>query len=261
MRRARVARPGALQHRRRRVRPPPARQARDGLGAPRRRPPRRELGRAAGPRQPDRQRPRRARRDARRPRRRRAALDPGGGRRLLRDVEARRDPAVDVGALRQRRHQAPPHRLAGQGARHRRRQRPALRRLVGRRGAGARRRHAHRRVDGVRDRRHRPRRPRPALLHLGHDRNGQGHRPRPPLHPRPRGVHLLPRGPGRRALPRHGRVGVGGRHRAAARPLAPGRRCSASSSARAASTRTSSSTSSAATRSATSSRRRRRCAR
>ena len=67
---------------------------------------------------------------------------------------------------------------------------------------------------------HRRRRPRPALLHVGHDRQGEGHRPRPPLHPRPRGVHLLPRGPGRRALPRHGRVGLGGGHRAAARPVA-----------------------------------------
>ena len=36
----------------------------------------------------------------------------------------------------------------------------------------------------------------------------------------PRGVRLLPRGAGRRALPRHGRVGVGGRDRAAARPVA-----------------------------------------
>ena len=53
---------------------------------------------------------------------------------------------------------------------------------------------------------------------------GQGHRPRPPLPARPRGVRLLPRGPGRRALPRHGRVGVGGRHRAAARAVAPRRR-------------------------------------
>ena len=53
-----------------------------------------------------------------------------------------------------------------------------------------------------------------------HDRPGEGHRPRPPLHPRPRGVRLLPRGRGRRELPRHGRVGLGGRHRAAARPLA-----------------------------------------
>ena len=36
---------------------------------------------------------------------------------------------------------------------------------------------------------------RTALLHLRHDRARQGHPPRPPLHPRPRGVHLLPRRP------------------------------------------------------------------
>ena len=45
------------------------------------------------------------------------------------------------------------------------------------------------------DRRHRGRRPGPALLHVGHDRPRQGHRPRAPLPARPRGVHLLPRGP------------------------------------------------------------------
>ena len=57
---------------------------------------------------------------------------------------------------------------------------------------------------------HLGRRPGPALLHLRHHRHGQGDRPRPPLHPRPRGVRLLPRRPRRRALPRHGRVGLGG---------------------------------------------------
>ena len=36
-----------------------------------------------------------------------------------------------------------------------------------------------------------------ALLHVRHDRAREGHRPRAPLHPRPRGVHLLPRGRGR----------------------------------------------------------------
>ena len=53
-----------------------------------------------------------------------------------------------------------------------------------------------------------------------HDRAGQGHRPRAPLPARARGVRLLPRRAGRRALPRHGRVGVGGGHRAAARAVA-----------------------------------------
>ena len=48
-------------------------------------------------------------------------------------------------------------------------------------------------------RRHGGRRPGAALLLLGHDRPRQGHPPRPPLHPRPRGVRLLPRRPRRRA--------------------------------------------------------------
>ena len=61
---------------------------------------------------------------------------------------------------------------------------------------------------------------RPALLLVGHHRAGQGHPPCPPLHPRPRGVHLLPRRPGRRAVPRDGRVGVGGRDLPADRSLA-----------------------------------------
>ena len=98
-------------------------------------------------------------------------------------------------------------------------------------------------------RRHRRRRPGAALLLLRHDRPGQGHRARAPLPARARGVRLLPRRAGRRALPRHGRVGVGGGHRAAARARGASARCSSSTSARAASTRTSSSTSSRATRS------------
>ena len=52
----------ALQHRRGRLRQASARQARDGLGALRRRAPRRHLGRAAGPLQPGGQRPARPRR-------------------------------------------------------------------------------------------------------------------------------------------------------------------------------------------------------
>ena len=76
----------------------------------------------------------------------------------------------------------------------------------------------------VRARGHARRRPRAALLHERHDRAGQGHRPRAPLPARARGVRLLPRRAGRRALPRHGRVGVGGGHRAAARAVALRRR-------------------------------------
>ena len=93
-----------------------------------------------------------------------------------------------------------------------------------RRGRRARRRSCSRAPRPTSSRRHRRRRPGPALLHLGHHRPGQGHRPRPPLPARPRGVRLLPRRPGRRALPRHGRMGVGGRDRAAARALAARRR-------------------------------------
>ena len=110
-------------------------------------------------------------------------------------------------------------------------------------------------------RRHGRRRSGAALLHLRHDRAREGHRPRAPLHPRPRGVRLLPRGAGRRALPRDGRVGVGGRHRAPARRRGGSAPCNACIAGRAASTRASSSTSSAATGSRTCSRRRRRCAR
>ena len=155
----------------------------------------------------------------------------------------------------------PPRRLAAARARHRRGQRRPLRRLARRRAARPRRRPARRRLDRLRDRRHELPTTRRSCTTRRDDRPGQGHRPRPPLHPRPRGVRLLPRGPGRRALPRHGGVGVGGRDRAAARAVAPGRHRRSSTSARAASTRTSSSTSSAATRSPTSSRRRRRCGR
>ena len=120
----------------------------------------------------------------------------------------------------------PPRRLAGRGCSSPTRPTPsASRARAGRRAllvlddATA----ARRRADRARVVRHRRRRPGAALLHLGHDRAGQGHRARPPLPARPRGVRLLPRGAGRRALPRHGRVGVGGGHRAAARAVAAGR--------------------------------------
>ena len=51
--------------------------------------------------------------------------------------------------------------------------------------------------DGVRDRRHRGRRPGAALLLLGHHRPGQGHPACPSLRPGARGVRVLPRRPGR----------------------------------------------------------------
>ena len=115
--------------------------------------------------------------------------------------------------------------------------------------------------DRVRRRGHARRGPRPALLLLGHHRAGQGHPARAPLPARARGVRLLPRRAGRRAVPRHGRVGVGGRHRAAVRPVAVRRRPARLPARGRVRSRTSSSTCSRATARRTSSRRRRRCAR
>ena len=93
-------------------------------------------------------------------------------------------------------------------------------RRPGRGGGVARRESPGRRRRSGGHRRHRRRRPGAALLLVGHDRAREGHPPRPSLHPRPRGVHLLPRRPRRRALPRHGGVGMGGGHRATPRALA-----------------------------------------
>ena len=120
-RRARVARARALQHRRRRLRQAPARQAGDGLGALRRR--RRASCTGASSRtSPTRRRTCCASHgvDARRPGRGRAAADARDRRDLLRHLEARRDPALDVGALRRRRDPPPARRLDAEGARHRR---------------------------------------------------------------------------------------------------------------------------------------------
>ena len=119
---------------------------------------------------------------------------------------------------------APAPRLAGQGAGDRRRQRRPLRGaawssdVIVLDDALARRR-----PENFETRRHGGRRPGAALLLVGHDRAGQGHPARASIPAGARGVHLLPRRPGGRALPRHGRVGVGGRHRAAAGPVAAGR--------------------------------------
>ena len=199
--------------------------------------------------------------EQRRPRRDAAPADARDRRRVLRHLQVGRDPALDVRPLRRRRHPPSGEGLAGQGARHERGQPAPHRSGARRRGPGARRRAAAERRAGVRRRRHRRRRPRAALLLVGHDRARQGHRARAPLPARARGVRVLPRRAGRRALPRHGRVGVGGGHRAAARARGATAPSSSCSSARAASTRTSSSTSSRATRRRTSSRRRPRCAR
>ena len=71
---------------------------------------------------------------------------------------------------------------------------------------------------------HARRRPGAALLLLRHDRAREGDPARAPLPARARGVRLLPRRARRRALPRHGGVGVGGGHRAAVRAVAARRR-------------------------------------
>ena len=261
VRRPPLGRAGALQHRRRRLRQAPPRQARDGVGELRRLGARARLGRAAGPGEPGGPHARRAGRDAWRPRRRCPAADAGDGGDLLRRLEARRDPALDVGALRRRRDRASALGLAGAAARHRRRERASLRPAVGAGHARDRRGDPGRRADGLHLRGHGGGRSCPALLHVGHDRAREGDRARAPLHPRPRGVHLLPRGRGRRELPRHGRVGVGRRDRAAARPVAARRgavRLPARGRVR---PEPAARRSSAGTASRTSSRRRRRCGR
>ncbi len=84
-----------------------ARPAGDGLGGLAGHRAACELRRAAGPVEPLRQRARGARRRARRPRGDAAAVAAGDRRRLPRHLQARRDPALDVGALRRRRHPAP----------------------------------------------------------------------------------------------------------------------------------------------------------
>ncbi len=96
--------------------------------------------------EPVRQRARRPRRAARRPRRDAAAADARDGGGVLRDLEARRDPALDVGPVRRRGHPPPADRLAGEGARHQRRQRRPDRALAGRARPDPRRRAAEQRA-------------------------------------------------------------------------------------------------------------------
>ena len=90
----------------------------------------------------------------------------------------------------------------------------------------------------------------PAQLYYssGHDGASQGNPARPPLPAGARGVHLLPRHQGGRALPRHGRVGVGGRDLPAARALAARRGAGGLPARGRLRSRASSSTSSPATR-------------
>ena len=113
VRRAPLGRAAAVQHRGRRLRQASAREARDGVGELRRRDARAELGRAPGSRQRGRAHARRARRRPGRPGRRRPSVDARDCGALLRRLEARRDPALDVGALRRRCDRAPPPRLGG----------------------------------------------------------------------------------------------------------------------------------------------------
>ena len=152
-------------------------------------------------------------------------------------------------------------RLAGEGPRHRRRQRRPGRSRPRRARDRARRPAAGGCVDQLPDRRHGRRRPGAALLLVRHDRPREGHPARAPLHPRPRGVRLLPRPARRRAVPRHGGVGLGRRHRAVARPLAAGGDAVRVPARRAASTPSSSSPCSPSTARRTSSRPPPRCGR
>ncbi len=214
----------ALQHRAGRRLQAPARQARDDPRGPAGHRARADVGRAPGRRPPLRQRAEGARRGAGRPRGDAAAAHARDRRGVPRRLRLGGDPAVDVDALRRRRHPPPRDRLPGQGARHQRRQRRARRRLARRRRDRPRPRAARRARARLRAGRHVARRPGPALLHERHDRPGQGHPARASLPARPRGVRLLPRGAGRRALPRHGRVGLGRGHLAAARAVALRRR-------------------------------------
>ena len=256
-----LGRAGALQHRRRRLRQAPAGQARDDPRALRRQRARGALGRAAGRVEPLRARAARARRREGRPRRDAAPADardrggvlraPGSAARSC--SRCRCSTATRASATGCR---TPARRCSSPNAANAGRVDPALVEhvlLLEDFPAGG--------DDDFERRGHARRRPRPALLLLRHHRAGQGHPARAPLPARARGVRLLPRRAGRRALPRHGRVGVGRGHRAAARAVAATAPCSSSTSARAASTRTSSSTCSRATARRTSSRRRRRCAR
>ena len=213
----------AVQHRRRRLRQARARQAGDDPRGLRGHGPRGALGRAAGGVEPLRARAARARRGQGRSRGDAPPTDAGDGCGVLRHVQVRRDPVVDVDPLRRRGDPAPRLGLGRQGPADQRRERGPHRPVAGRaraadRGpAGGRRRHVHARG-------HPRRRPRAALLLLRHDRAGEGHPARAPLPARARGVRLLPRRARRRAVPRHGGVGVGGGDRAAVRALAARRR-------------------------------------
>ena len=218
-----VGRARALQHRRGRVRQARPRPSGDGLGGlPGQRAPG-HLRRAAGPLEQVRQRPGGRGSRARGPGGHAAALAARDRRGVHRHLQERGDPAVDVRPLRRRGHRAPPARLRREGAGHRLRERGPHPRGDRRDGPGDGRRLRGEdggRLGRLRDGRHRRRRPGPALLLVGHHRQGQGHPARPPLPAGPRGVRVLPRRARRRALPRHGRVGLGRGHLPAAGAVA-----------------------------------------
>ncbi len=228
-RRPLVGRPGALQHRAGRVRQAPARQARDAVGGLPRQRARGDLGRAAGREQPARQRPPAARRRGRRPRGDAVDAHARDRRGVPRHLQGRRDPALAVGALRGRRDPSPRYGRAGARARHERRERRARpgARAPRRARPRPRRRPDRRRRPVVRAGRHGGRRSGPALLHLGNHGSRKGDPARAQVPPRAQRVRAQPRRPGRRAVPRHGRVGLGRRHRASPRAVAvrgrPGR--------------------------------------
>ena len=183
---ARVARAGALQHRRRRLRQASARQARDGPRALRRRASARCSGASC-------------RTSPTRPRTCCAPTASQRGDRVAVVLPPTPETAAiffgtwKLGALllsmsvlygddgiRHRLSDSTPAVLvtdAANAPRFDRSERP-----------GPRRRPARRRADRLRSRRTRRRRPGAALLHVRHDRAGQGHRPRAPLPARARGV-------------------------------------------------------------------------
>ena len=197
-----------------------ARQARDDPRALRRRGPRGPLGRAAGGLQPLRARAARARRREGRPRRDAAPAHAGDGGGVLRARSSagrscsrcRCSTATRASATGSRDSAA---KVLVTDAANAGRIDPALVEhilLIEDLPAGG--------DDGFDAGGHAGRRPGPALLLVGHDRPRQGDPARAPLPARARGVRLLPRGAGGRALPRHGRVGVGRGHRAAVRAVA-----------------------------------------
>ena len=131
------------------------------------------MGGAAGPVGAGRERARVARGGAGGPCRGGVAADPRDRCDLLRDLEARRAAAVDVGALRRRGDPPPDQRLAADGPRHRRCERLPLQGRRRRAAAGARRQRVRRRLDRARDARHGRRRSGAAVLHLRHDRTAR----------------------------------------------------------------------------------------